>query len=65
MHGSALVSEKFHFTAFWKMHYDDQDVVVVYTMVKFVLRVFEGFEGIEGFESIDGFEGFVQFSFEL
>ena len=56
------------------MHYDDQDVVVVYTLVnKFFfegfegifrfegIEVFEGFEGIEGFEVIKGFEGFVRY----
>ena len=43
------------------MHYDDQKVLVVYTLVK---NFFEGFEGIEGFEGVEGFEGFVRYSFE-
>ena len=52
------------------MHYVDQDVVVVYFLVKNVLRVSEGIEGfesivgIDGIEGIEGIGGFVRYSFE-
>ena len=55
---TALVSKIFAFYHLLKMHKVDQDVVVMYTLVKICFsNYFNNYKSYEGFEGFDG--GFV------
>ena len=45
------------------MHYDDQDVVVLYTLVKNFVRVLRVLRVLRILR-VEGFDGFVRYSFE-
>ena len=40
------------------MHEVDQDVVVMYTLSKIFIQLFNNYESYEGFEGYEGFEDF-------